>query len=144
MQFGTNHLGHFVLVNRMASLIRAGGRLVNLSSSGHRFSSVDLLDPNFERTAYDPWFGVWAVEDGKRSVFRWPRQAAWRARRAAAVHPGGIQTEFGRHIGAEEIQKLIDGTNAQSAVEGKGPFQWKTFFSKVQRLRGLAGGRCRG
>jgi len=24
-QFGTNHLGHFVLVNRIASLIRAGG-----------------------------------------------------------------------------------------------------------------------
>jgi NAD(P)-dependent dehydrogenase (short-subunit alcohol dehydrogenase family) len=33
-QFGTNHLGHFVLVNRIAPLIRAGGRLINLSSSG--------------------------------------------------------------------------------------------------------------
>jgi NAD(P)-dependent dehydrogenase (short-subunit alcohol dehydrogenase family) len=41
-QFGTNHLGHFVLVNRIASLIRAGGRLINLSSAGHRFSNVDL------------------------------------------------------------------------------------------------------
>ena len=28
-QFGTNHLGHFVLVNRIASLIAPGGRLVN-------------------------------------------------------------------------------------------------------------------
>jgi len=28
-QFGTNHLGHFVLVNRIARLIRAGGRLIN-------------------------------------------------------------------------------------------------------------------
>jgi NAD(P)-dependent dehydrogenase (short-subunit alcohol dehydrogenase family) len=33
-QFGTNHLGHFVFVNRIASLMRAGSRLVNLSSSG--------------------------------------------------------------------------------------------------------------
>src|SRR5580658_4011056 len=33
-QFGTNHLGHFVLVNRIASLIRAGGRLINLASAG--------------------------------------------------------------------------------------------------------------
>src|SRR6267142_5996631 len=48
-QFGTNHLGHFVLVNRIASLIRAGARLINLSSAGHRFSNVDLQDPNFER-----------------------------------------------------------------------------------------------
>src|SRR6202795_3994169 len=48
-QFGTNHLGHFVLVNRIARLIRTGGRLINLSSSGHRYSNVDLQDPNFER-----------------------------------------------------------------------------------------------
>src|SRR5271155_3026683 len=51
-QFGTNHLGHFVLVNRIASLLQSGGRLVNLASSGHRFSDVDLDDPNFERTPY--------------------------------------------------------------------------------------------
>src|SRR5712672_672666 len=49
-QFGTNHLGHFVLVNRIALLLRPGGRLINLSSSGHRYSNVDLQDPNFERT----------------------------------------------------------------------------------------------
>src|SRR5262244_3146554 len=54
-QFGTNHLGHFVLINRIASLIRAGGRLINVSSAGHRFSNVDLDDPNFETTPYDPW-----------------------------------------------------------------------------------------
>ena len=49
-QFGTNHLGHFVFVNRIASLLRDGGRLINLSSSGHRYSNVDLGDPNFERS----------------------------------------------------------------------------------------------
>src|SRR5277367_4289356 len=54
-QFGTNHLGHFVLVNRIAALLRPGSRLVNLSSAGHRYSDVDLDDPNFERTPYDPW-----------------------------------------------------------------------------------------
>src|SRR5579862_7591824 len=54
-QFGTNHLGHFVLINRVAPLIHAGGRLITLASSGHRFSNVDLSDPNFQRTAYDPF-----------------------------------------------------------------------------------------
>src|SRR5579862_8010493 len=53
-QFGTNHLGHFVLVNRIATLIRTGGRLINVSSAGHRYAIVDLDDPNFERTPYDP------------------------------------------------------------------------------------------
>src|SRR5215469_15036739 len=51
-QFGTNHLGHFVLVNRIASLIKDGGRLVNLSSAGHRYADVDLDDPNFASTEY--------------------------------------------------------------------------------------------
>src|ERR1700735_1835967 len=45
-QFGTSHLGHFVLVNRIAFFIRAGGRLINLASAGHRFANVDLDDPN--------------------------------------------------------------------------------------------------
>src|ERR1700751_1040425 len=54
-QFGTNHLGHFVLINRLAPLIPSGGRLVNLSSAGHRYSNVDLDDPNFERTPYEPF-----------------------------------------------------------------------------------------
>jgi NAD(P)-dependent dehydrogenase (short-subunit alcohol dehydrogenase family) len=33
MQFGTNHLGHFLLVNRIASLMKPGARLVNLPRS---------------------------------------------------------------------------------------------------------------
>src|SRR5882762_6538257 len=51
-QFGTNHLGHFVFVNRIAGLMKPGSRLVNLSSAGHRFSDVDLEDPNFDTTPY--------------------------------------------------------------------------------------------
>src|ERR1700746_3833568 len=53
-QFGTNHLGHFGLVNRNAKLLRPR-RLINLSSAGHRFSNVDLEDPNFERKPYEPF-----------------------------------------------------------------------------------------
>ena len=56
-QFGTNHLGHFVFVNRLVPLLLRGApaRIVSLSSAGHRFSDVNLDDPNFERTPYDPW-----------------------------------------------------------------------------------------
>jgi hypothetical protein len=42
-------------VNRNAKLIKDGGCLVNLASSGHRFSDVDLNDPNFETTTYEPF-----------------------------------------------------------------------------------------
>jgi NAD(P)-dependent dehydrogenase (short-subunit alcohol dehydrogenase family) len=126
-QFGTNHLGHFVFVNRIAPLIRAGGRVINLSSSGHRFSNVDLEDPNFDRTPYDP-FVAYGRSKTANILFSvaFDRRHRERGVRAAAVHPGGIRTELGRHMGAEELQKLVDRFNQQLASEGKEPFQWKT------------------
>lgn len=126
-QFGTNHLGHFVFVNRIASLIRTGGRLINLSSSGHRFSNVDLEDPNFERKPYDP-FIAYGRSKTANILFSVAFDQRHRARgvRAAAVHPGGIQTELGRHIDPSQIQRLVDQMNQQLAAEGKGAFQWKT------------------
>src|SRR4029078_10199651 len=43
-QFATNHLGHFVLVNRIAPLLRPGGRLINLAYAGHPYANVDLRE----------------------------------------------------------------------------------------------------
>jgi NAD(P)-dependent dehydrogenase (short-subunit alcohol dehydrogenase family) len=126
-QFGTNHLGHFVLVNRIARLIRDGGRLVNLSSSGHRFSNVSTDDPNFEKTAYDPWASYGRSKTANiLFAVEFDRRHRGRGVRAAAVHPGGIQTELGRHLDPGAIDALLDSINKQLTAEGKGPFQWKT------------------
>lgn len=126
-QFGTNHLGHFVLVNRIASLIRNGGRLITLSSAGHRYSNVDLNDPNFEHTPYEP-FVAYGRSKTANILFAVAFDKRHRSRgvRAAAVHPGGIQTELGRYSEPERIEKLIEQINQQLAAEGKGPFQWKS------------------
>jgi NAD(P)-dependent dehydrogenase (short-subunit alcohol dehydrogenase family) len=126
-QFGTNHLGHFVFVNRIAPLIRTGGRLVNLSSSGHRFANVDLDDPNFERTQYDP-FVAYGRSKTANILFAVAFDQHHRERgiRAAAVHPGGIQTELGRHMDPSHLQAMVDQISKQLAAEGKGPFQFKT------------------
>lgn len=126
-QFGTNHLGHFVFVNRIAPLIRAGGRLINLSSAGHRYSNVDLDDPNFERTPYEP-FVAYGRSKTANILFAvaFDRRHRERGVRAAAVHPGGIQTELGRYADPSRIQAVIEQIKKQLAAEGKGPFQWKT------------------
>jgi len=126
-QFGTNHLGHFVFVNRIASLIRKGGRLINLSSSGHRFANVDLNDPNFDQTPYEP-FVAYGRSKTANILFAVAFDRRYRDRgvRAAAVHPGGIQTELGRYANRNQIEKLVEEMNQQLAAEGKPPFQWKT------------------
>ena len=126
-QFGTNHLGHFVLVNRVASLIRSGGRLINLSSSGHRYANVDLDDPNFERTLYEP-FVAYGRSKTANILFAvaFDKRHRDRGVRAAAVHPGGILTELGRYVESGRLEKIVEEINQQLAAQGKGPFQWKS------------------
>lgn len=126
-QFGTNHLGHFVFINRIARLIRAGGRLINLSSAGHRYSNVDLDDPNFEHTPYEP-FVAYGRSKTANILFAvaFDKRHRERGVRAAAVHPGGIHTELGRHVDPGRLEKMVEQINQQLAAAGKAPFQWKT------------------
>ena len=126
-QFGTNHLGHFVLVNRIASLIAPGGRLVNVASSGHRYADVDLDDPNFERTPYDPMVAYGRSKTANiLFAVEFDRRHRGRGMRASALHPGGIKTELGRHMDTDDLDKLVATINAQLAADGQPPFQWKT------------------
>src|ERR1700741_1192512 len=141
-QFGTNHLGHFVLVNRIASLIRDGGRLINLSSAGHRYSNVDLNDPNFERTPYEP-FVSYGRSKTANILFAVAFDERHRDRgvRAAAVHPGGIRTELGRYAEPGRVEKVVEEINRQLAAEGKGPFQWKSIPQGRRNFRRGGWGR---
>jgi NAD(P)-dependent dehydrogenase (short-subunit alcohol dehydrogenase family) len=126
-QFGTNHLGHFVLVNRIASLIAPGGRLVNVASAGHRYSDVNLDDPNFDQTPYDPMI-AYGRSKTANILFAVGFDHRHRARgvRATALHPGGIKTELGRHMEPGQIDDLVAQLNAQLAAYGQPPFHWKT------------------
>jgi NAD(P)-dependent dehydrogenase (short-subunit alcohol dehydrogenase family) len=126
-QFGTNHLGHFVFVNRIASLMKPGSRLVNLASAGHRFSDVNLDDPNFETTEYTP-FGAYGRSKTANILFavEFDRRHKDRGVRAVAVHPGGIQTELGRHMTPEDMAALVKNIAEANEKAGAPPFEFKT------------------
>jgi len=124
-QFGTNHLGHFVFVNRIAGLLKDGGRLVNLSSRGHRLSDVNLDDPNFETTPYTE-FGAYGRSKTANILFAVEFDRRHKARvRATALHPGGIQTELGRHMTPEVRQALLDAIAANNPPDAPA-FRYKT------------------
>lgn len=126
-QFGTNHLGHFALVNRIAPLFRAGGRLVMVASSGHRYAEPNLGDPNFAHTPYDP---IVAYGRSKTAnilfAVEFDRRHAARNVRATALHPGGIKTELGRHMGQDAIDRMVERINADLAGSGQPAFEWKS------------------
>lgn len=126
-QFGTNYLGHFVLINRLTPLLRPGSRVVSLASSAHRVSNVDLDDPNYLTTDYDPFVAYGRSKTGNiLFTVEFDRRFRDRGIRAVAVHPGGIQTELTRHLSPETVEGMIAMADAsQRAIDGSG-FQWKT------------------
>ena len=135
-QFGTNHLGHFVFVNRIAPLIRRGGRLINLSSAGHRYSNVDLEDPGFERTPYDP-FVAYGRSKTANILFAVAFDERHRERgvRAAAVHPGGIRTELDRYVEPGRDRENCRPDRSAARRRGQGDLSSGRQFLRDPRLR---------
>lgn len=148
-QFGTNHLGHFVLVNRLAPLIADGGRVVVLSSSAHRVSDVDLDDPGFERTAYDPFLAYGRSKTANvLFAVELDRRLRGRGIRVTALHPGGIATELLRHSSPEMLQEMAaqsvrrdDGTQGppptiKTLEQGAATTVWAAFVAPAEEVGG--------
>ncbi len=121
-QFGTNHLGHFVLTNRLLPALRAGApsRIVNLSSAGHGFSDIIWDDPNFEARPYDK-FDAYGQSKTANILFTVALEArlAGEGVRSNAVHPGMIMTDLARHMGEGDMEEL-GARAAKRAEEGSG------------------------
>jgi NAD(P)-dependent dehydrogenase (short-subunit alcohol dehydrogenase family) len=88
---------------------------------------VDLEDPNFQHTSYEP-FVAYGRSKTANILFAVGFDARHRARgvRAAAVHPGGIATELGRHLDPGQLEAMVKMINQQREAAGEPPFQWKT------------------
>jgi NAD(P)-dependent dehydrogenase (short-subunit alcohol dehydrogenase family) len=114
LQFGTNHIGHFLLTNLlMPAIVKAAkagsdARIVNLSSRGHHFDTVHFDDPHFEERDYDKWL---AYGQAKTANILFSvgleKRLADKGVHALAVHPGGIRTNLGRHLTEEDMAMLL-------------------------------------
>jgi NAD(P)-dependent dehydrogenase (short-subunit alcohol dehydrogenase family) len=130
MQFGTNHLGHFLLTALLAPAVLAGDhpRIVNLSSAAHGRSDVDLDDPNFDRTEYDPWQSYGRSKTANVLFTKeLAKRLGPRGVLAFALHPGGISTELGRHLDEATIAAMRAQASATApSGESPPPFRFKT------------------
>ncbi|KWV91840.1 SDR family NAD(P)-dependent oxidoreductase [Erythrobacter sp. YT30] len=123
-QFGTNHLGHFVLTRELMPLVEAGDdkRIVNLSSRGHHIAPVHLDDPNFENRDYEPFLSYGHSKTANvLFTVGLEQRFADKGIHAYAVHPGGINTNLGRHMD----EKMQEGLMANIMASDPN-FQWKT------------------
>ena len=118
LQFGTNHLGHFLFSALLLPALVAGAaqsgtesRLVALSSAGHKLSGVDFDDPNYEHSDYAKW-PAYGRSKSANALFAVgvDKRFAARGVRAYAVHPGVIMTELSRHMTQQDFDDLGDAT----------------------------------
>ncbi|WP_284126548.1 SDR family NAD(P)-dependent oxidoreductase [Parerythrobacter aestuarii] len=155
MQFGTNHLGHFLLTRELMPLVEKaaeGGndaRIVNLSSRGHHMDQVHLEDPNFKSRDYDKWLSYGQAKTAN-ILFSVGLQNRFghKGITAVAVHPGGIVTNLGRHLSEEDIANLRKRMETSGSDNGPG---WKTipqgaattcFAATAPELQGHGGVYC--
>lgn len=100
MQFGVNHLGHFLLTNLLLDLLKKSttSRVVNVSSLAHETGKIHFDDVNLEKN-YDP---LVSYKQSKLANVLFTRELAVRLKGTGvttyALHPGLIQTELGRHF----------------------------------------------
>jgi NAD(P)-dependent dehydrogenase (short-subunit alcohol dehydrogenase family) len=101
LQFGTNHLGHFVLTNLLLDRVLAvpGSRIVSVSSQGHRFvNEIRFDDLQWERD----YGRIRAYGQSKLANLMFTYELQRRLRGtdtiAVAAHPGGSRTELTRNL----------------------------------------------
>jgi NAD(P)-dependent dehydrogenase (short-subunit alcohol dehydrogenase family) len=128
MQFATNHLGHFLLANSLLPALSAGApaRVVSVSSAGHQFSPVVFEDIQFEKRAYDKWASYGQAKTANiLFALEFDRRFAARGIRAFSNHPGGILTELGRHLTAEDREFISKRAATRASTTGSS-VTWKT------------------
>jgi NAD(P)-dependent dehydrogenase (short-subunit alcohol dehydrogenase family) len=107
LQFGTNHLGHFLMTGLIAPALLRGApaRIVSVSSRGHHMSPVVFDDIHFEQRPYDKW-SAYGQSKTANILFavELERRLGSRGVHANAIHPGTIATELARHMKREDFE----------------------------------------
>ncbi|MBO9546520.1 SDR family NAD(P)-dependent oxidoreductase [Caulobacter sp.] len=152
MQFGTNHLGHFLLSVLLAPNLVAGAkasgkrsRLVSLSSIGHRRAGVNFDDPNYEHRDYDKWEAYGQAKTAN-SLFAvgFDQRFKDQGVNANAVMPGGIMTPLQRHMSIEEQRAMgwLDENDKpregfKTTEQGAATSVWAAVGSELEGVGGL-------
>ncbi|KAF9776837.1 hypothetical protein IL306_004923 [Fusarium sp. DS 682] len=113
-QFGTNHLGHFLLFQLLKSaLLKATtpsfqSRVISVSSKAHRFGRMRWDDFNFEKEDYNPWLAYGQSKTANiYFASELERQYGNQGLHGLSVHPGSILTNLGKHVNLATLD--LDG-----------------------------------
>ena len=132
LQFGTNHVSHFVLTDLLlpALLAAPAPRVVNVTSNAHFISEIHWDDPNYHERPYSAWeaYGQSKTANVLFTV-ELQRRHGPSGLRAFAVHPGLVGTDLMRYLGDDDLSRLDkrvseDGVLKKTAEQGAATSVW--------------------
>jgi NAD(P)-dependent dehydrogenase (short-subunit alcohol dehydrogenase family) len=151
LQFGTNHVAHFLLTARLMSALldAAPSRVVNLTSSGHRIGNIDLDDVNYDSHEYAPW-PAYGASKTANILFtgELDRRFADRGVHSYCVHPGTVATDLFRYLSDTDRAWLDKQLNAagegyKTPQEGAATTVWAATTSELADAPGAYTEDCR-
>jgi NAD(P)-dependent dehydrogenase (short-subunit alcohol dehydrogenase family) len=155
LQFAVNHIGHFVLTHELIDSMdqSSGARIINLSSTAHKFSGICWDDFHFSNS-YDKWVS-YGQSKTATSLFSIELDRRFKDKniRSFAVHPGGIFTPLQRHLQQEEMVAMgwlnEDGSLSElakagfkSSTQGASTSLWAATSSQLDNKGGLYCENC--
>lgn len=138
-QLASNYLGHFVLTNTIMPKIVAGaagargsGRIVLVSSSGHRYNPFRIFDPNWNDPGSYNEMGAYGSSKSAMNLYAVAlnRRLAAAGVRAYALHPGSILTNLQVHMNA-----AISGGDAARAMAVLDDGCWRIMGKSMAAFR---------
>ena len=142
LQFGSNHIGHFLTTCLLAPALRRGApsRVVSVSSRGHHMSPVVFDDIQFERRPYDKWL-AYGQSKTANVLFAvgLERRLGARGVHANALHPGGIMTELSRHLEQKDFEFLQTRTRGMNFKTVEAGAATSVFAGTAPELEGRGG-----
>src|SRR5262245_45584796 len=142
LQFGSNHLGHFLTTCLLTPALRRGApsRVVSVSSRGHHLSPVVFDDIQFERRPYDQWLAYGQAKPANVLLaVGLERRLGAGGVHATALHPGAILTELGRHLQPEDIQFLQSRNRGMKFKSVEAGAATSVFAATAPELEGRGG-----
>jgi WW domain-containing oxidoreductase len=129
LQFLTNHVGHFILVNGLVDTLADDGRVVMLSSTAHERAPEAGIDyDNLDGSnGYDPFtFYGQSKFANLLCAKSLHRRFEGDGRKAYAVHPGVIDTNLARHLNAAigVAMKVVGPLVLKSIPQGAATQTW--------------------
>ena len=124
-QFGTNHIGHFLLTNLLIPKILAakpGARIVNVSSSAYRHAARPAGDDyNFSNGAtYSEREGYFQSKAANVLFAKCLAQKlAPHGIQAFSLHPGSIPSGLQKHVSKAVMAEALKKTEEAAAREGR-------------------------